>query len=215
MRSKKTYILVFFVLVIPVLNYLLKEIIDFSDSLSTQSLFDIVVLLASGSFGLVLADKLNLFVYYPSKEFIKSSFKMVFLILFLGLLLIATNEISWILYNKSGVLPAWAEKLDFNTAILISTRAAIYEEILFRLFLITALIYFLKNIISYRKSVFMSVFVSAFIFSVSFHSGSTISFASGLLLGFVYLNTGIIPAILLHFMADAVSFITLAYLLAK
>ena len=215
MRNTKTHILVLFVLIIPILNYLLKDIIDFSYPISKQSLFDIAVLLVSGFFGLVLANKLNLFIYYPSKEFIKNSLKTIFFILFLGLLLIAANEISWILYSKNGVSPAWIEKLNFNTAILISIRAAIYEEILFRLFLITVIIYYLKNIISYRKSAFISVLISAFIFSVSFHSGSIISFASGLLLGFVYLSTGIIPSILLHFMADAVPFITLSYLLAK
>ncbi|HYE10189.1 MAG TPA: CPBP family intramembrane glutamic endopeptidase [Patescibacteria group bacterium] len=164
--------------------------------------------------GLILANKLNLFIYNPSREFIKGSSKTVSLILFLSVLLVIANETLWVIYSKTDVLPAWVEGLDFSSAILISARAAIYEETFFRLFLMTIIIYFFKNIISYKKSVLIGIVVSALIFSVSFHSGSMISFASGLLLGFVFINTGIIPAMLLHFIADAVPFITIAYLLA-
>lgn len=211
---KKAYTLVLFILAIHVLTYLLTNIHGLSDSIIRLSLSDTIILLICGFIGLVLADKLNLFIYNPSKEFIKGSSKTVSLILLLSILLVTANEISWVLYSKTGVLPEWALGLNFPSAILISARAAIYEEIFFRLFLMTTIIYLLKNIISYKKSVLIGISVSALIFSVSIHSGSMISFASGLLLGFIFINTGIIPAILLHFVADAVPFITLAYLLA-
>lgn len=86
MFRKKAYTLVLFILAIHVLTYLLTNIHGLSDSIIRLSLSDTIILLICGFIGLVLADKLNLFIYNPSKEFIKGSSKTVSLILLLSIL---------------------------------------------------------------------------------------------------------------------------------
>lgn len=200
--------------IIPILNFLLKDAIDFGNTVIGQTSFDILLLLFCGLFGIKLANKLNLSIYYPDKEKINSR-KLIYIIIYLSVLVVIVNEFSWLIYSKSNILPYWVTKLNFVTAISISLRAAIYEEIIFRLFVITFLIYYFRKIMSEFKSVLTSILISSIIFSFLFHSGSIISLANGLLLGMIYYNIGLMPAIVVHFFADVIPFITLTILLSK
>ncbi|MTI69812.1 MAG: hypothetical protein FH751_06095 [Firmicutes bacterium] len=71
-----------------------------------------------------------------SKDKSKTPFYIWSVIIFLVLTLISVNTYTWMLnYNENIQNYKWLESLNYIGAVLISIRAAITEEIIFRFFL--------------------------------------------------------------------------------
>lgn len=145
----------------------------------------------------------------------KSSLDSWVFIALLSFAIIILNTFAWyVSYRQAaGYLP-WVRFLTPLNAVLLSAKAALSEEVIFRLFLFPLLIFVLKNFTnSIRIQVISSLIISAFIFSYSLHSGSPVSFVAGIIIGHIYYKKGLGAAMVVHFIADCIPFVMLSYLL--
>jgi membrane protease YdiL (CAAX protease family) len=102
-------------------------------------------------------------------------------------------------------------------AFVISLDAAMSEEILYRLFILSALLFFFRQayvkilslwpVLGSVLPAILALVVSSLLFAVAHNIyGFTAAFAGGLVLGIVFLKSGLECAIVGHFVADVVFF---------
>lgn len=98
-------------------------------------------------------------------------------------------------------------------AILLALRAGITEEIIFRLFLFSLLIWLLQKITAHfnlenkkEKITIFSAIIASIIFA-ALHSFNILAFVLGLMLTFIYFKKGLIPVMIVHFFADVIPFL--------
>lgn len=108
-------------------------------------------------------------------------------------------------------------------AVIVSLDTGIFEEVIYRLFLLSGLLFLFRHLyggVRREQPVLvsllpatMAVVVSSLLFGIA-HSvtGFTAAFTGGVLLGVIYLRTGIESAIAAHFAAN-VLFFSASYLL--
>jgi membrane protease YdiL (CAAX protease family) len=102
-------------------------------------------------------------------------------------------------------------------SFLISANSAILEEVLFRLFILSTVVLFVRQIYAKIFDVWpllasllpglLALVVSSLLFAIAHNvSGFTAAFAGGLVLGSVYLKGGVESAIAAHFVANFLFF---------
>lgn len=104
----------------------------------------------------------------------------------------------------------WISRLTPITALLVSIKAALTEEIIFRYCLFTIIITRLNKRFSKNKSFVISSTISSILFSVILHGGSLVSFIGGMVLSFAYYKENIAVAMMIHFVADILPFMYFA-----
>ncbi|MDQ7795029.1 MAG: CPBP family intramembrane glutamic endopeptidase [bacterium] len=126
---------------------------------------------------------------------------------------IAVIQVPWVLQHlgQLGEMTRHAGELwrgvlsSPTTALLVSLRAGINEEILFRLLLGTGVFWVMSHFITVRsRLVWASAAVSGALFCMALHPYNVLAALAGTWLGFVYLEEGLIPAVFLHFLIDVV-----------
>jgi hypothetical protein len=98
-------------------------------------------------------------------------------------------------------------------AALVSLNAAVGEEVLFRLFTVSALLYFLRQmyrqiarvwpLLSTMLPVVLALVLSSLLFAIAHNiAGFTAGFSGGLVLGVIFLKGGAEAAMAAHFVAN-------------
>jgi membrane protease YdiL (CAAX protease family) len=131
--------------------------------------------------------------------------KQLLITFFLGAIIVVTNTLIW--NNSNGDTVAWASFTSFFEPILISGRAALVEELFFRLLTFSFIVVIVRKI---SKSDIVSFIIGALLSSIIFglyHQGFYLAFIYGILLCYIYKNNGLIPAMVIHFFSDAIPFI--------
>jgi membrane protease YdiL (CAAX protease family) len=111
---------------------------------------------------------------------------------------------------------------DLYDVFLISIDASLFEEIVYRLFIMSCLFYLFRHLYRQIRHVrptlvslipkAMALVVSSLLFAVAHNvNGFTGAFVGGLLLGSIFLSSGIESAVAAHFVANFL-FFTVSYL---
>lgn len=101
----------------------------------------------------------------------------------------------------------WAASFTLGTATAFSLKNALYSEILFRLFLFSLVVWIGDRLSSRKYSLALGAIASAFVGSFQGILFSAPSFLIGLLSVYIYYQRGLVPAVLVRFLAGAVPFI--------
>ncbi|QUH26208.1 CPBP family intramembrane glutamic endopeptidase [Serpentinicella alkaliphila] len=179
-------------------------------------LSDGIIILLAGFLGMHLALKHNLPLWWRRIKDI-SLFKQFISITSLGLIMIISNSIIYYYHlsvneNSIASIP-WLQFSNMKEIILLSLRAGITEEIVFRLFIFTFAVSTVRKIIHRDDfSIVIGIIISALSF-VLLHGGfNIVIFIYGIILAYIYLKNGLVPAIIVHFLSDAIPWAILFYL---
>ncbi len=179
-----------------------------SSGMSSNIVVDVAACLGAGIAGLRLAIANGLPSWWRDRVERHPRWHL-FLIAALGLFVILLTTALYFLSPPAG-LPAWARSLTPDLAILLALRAGIGEEILFRLFFFSLIVWASRTIHAERGvSLIAGAILSALAFTL-IHPGFYIPFVEGLALAVIYFEGGIAAAIAAHFFADAIPFLILA-----
>lgn len=111
---------------------------------------------------------------------------------------------------------------DIYDAFIVSFEASVFEEIVYRLFILSCLLFLFRHLYRHIRLVrpalvsliprAMALVLSSLLFAVAHNvNGFTGAFTGGLLLGFIFLKSGIESAIAAHFVANFL-FFSVSYL---
>lgn len=175
-----------------------------------QKLFsDAVLITITGLIGISLAKKIELPLWW-NRDNEKSLSKQLAIIILLGLAIILPNTLNYYYNQHLATTVSWLNFSKLHEPILVSLRAGLFEEVLYRLFGFTLITYIISKLVSSKKqSIIIGIFLSAVLFGL-LHQGFIFAFYCGVILAYVYYKNGLLPAILIHFIADAIPF-TLLY----
>ncbi len=211
-KNSDKYLLILSVVLTVLIDILIKPILYLESSIYNLIITDFLIVSFLGYIGLAFAYKENLNTFLPKHNYSDLPKRIFIIYSLLVFFLIILNTVTWIIYSGGNIpLPSWINITSPGLAVIIAIRAAFMEEIVFRLFLISFILYALKQlnvIIEFNQK--LSIILSSIIFSFTFHSGSIISIISGMILGAVFLNFGLLYAIIIHFLADVIPFIILS-----
>ena len=153
--------------------------------------------------GLVLVERTKLPGWWAKER----SKKTNLVVALLGATLVAAN-MALHYYSRSEALrlAPWVGTLDLTQAFFLSLRAAITEEIIFRLFLISLSAWVILRIFHNRRgAIGVGVLVSSLLFGL-IHPTFPLPFLMGLAMAYIYLRVGLLPAMAVHFLGDFVPF---------
>ncbi|MGE5140791.1 MAG: type II CAAX prenyl endopeptidase Rce1 family protein [Rudaea sp.] len=179
-----------------------------SSGMTSSPLVDVVVCLISGSLGIRLAVANGFPIWWQKRSELRPPGHL-FVTAGLGLFVILLNTGVY-LSSAPTQLPAWAASLTPELALLLASRAAVEEELLYR-FLLFGLIAWIARQIRVERGV--SLIVGAILSSMAFtlmHGTFYIPFLESLILAVIYFESGVLPAMFVHFWADAVPFLILS-----
>jgi membrane protease YdiL (CAAX protease family) len=111
---------------------------------------------------------------------------------------------------------------DVYDSFLVSFNASVFEEVVYRLFILSCLMFLIQHLYQGIKSVWpvmaslipraMALVLSSLLFAVAHNVyGFTGAFCGGLMLGFIFMRSGIESAIAAHFVANFL-FFSVSYL---
>ena len=201
MRKIKGYIYIVLIsIIVGICDFYLRDVLPYNSNLSNLIAFDALLMLVSGYIGINLVCKLNIPLWLSGKTEVKKG-RRYLPAASLGLLIIATNTIGFLsVTDQAYELPRLFTNLTALTAVLLAVRAALTEEILFRLLAISVIIWVTRKIIkSTEDSSFFAIILSSLLFTM-IHPSFLRPFIYGLLLGYIYLKNGLIPVVIIHFL---------------
>ncbi|MGE5630140.1 MAG: type II CAAX prenyl endopeptidase Rce1 family protein [Caulobacteraceae bacterium] len=182
-----------------------------------SALFDFFMLILCGLLGICMISQAGtpFLSKYEVENSSKTLIKSWLIEVLISCLLIAINTYAWyISYQQAARYLPWVSNLTPLNAVLFSAKAALLEEIIFRLFIFSLLLFVLKNFFNSDKiKVILSLVISALLFSYLLHSGSFVSSIAGVILGYIYYSKGLVPAMAVHFIADCIPFVMVSFLL--
>lgn len=207
-RHRDGFMLGGLVLSVVLLNKGLSDVLFQNHSLLQQNLNDLILLTVTGWLGIKLAGSLGLPVWWDHGE---KDGKSLWFLWGTGVLIIMLNT-ALNLYTYWGQeaqylqLQPWSGSLDLLQVVLFSARAAISEELLFRFFAISMILWLLGRFNDRKKQhVAISVVVSSALFAF-IHTSVLVPFGFGVLLSLLYLRHGLFPVMAIHFFANLIPY---------
>ncbi|MBU7031221.1 MAG: CPBP family intramembrane metalloprotease [Theionarchaea archaeon] len=191
----------------------LKPIVEESGrSVLSMTIANGVVIAAIGLIGFFFAARVGFPWWWHSAERSAQGFEDTVYVLFSGIVLVILNTA----INTSG-----SEQVQqmFSTGIFtpriaigFSLQAAVNEEIIFRLCTFSGITWLARHFIhSHQKSLICGAITSVFFFALFHHgSGRVLAFSLGLILVYIYYKRGLIPAMIVHFFANAIPFLLIS-----
>ncbi len=168
-----------------------------------------LIFLTIGIIGTKLALQINIPIW------LKINRKSLPNIIILSLLVIIVNTIPWLQVNEEVItsIPWMSSMTNVSQAVLIALRTGISEEVFYRFFLfstiiwiIDVLLHFLNKDINRMKIALLSGIIVSVIFTFQ-HPTFLLPFFLGAILNYIYFRAGLLPAICTHFLADVIPFI--------
>lgn len=173
---------------------------------------DSLIMLLIGFSGVILIRYAKTpFLFYNDDD-PKESKKSWLLTLVLSVLLITLNTVIWHISKEQNIQSiGWVKSLTPINSILISIRAGITEEVIFRFFLFSLFILVFAKIIHSKVLIFLICsIISALAYAFLLHSGSIVSLVAGIILSYIYYKKGLLPAIIVHFLGDCIPFLMMS-----
>lgn len=209
MVSKKLllkYDIVFVAVTVTMINIGLASLITdrLNEVLFEKVITDILVILVAGFSGKFIAFKVGLPLWwYRNKS--ESLTRQLGIIALLGLFVIIPNSLIYYFNQEYISTVPWLKFSSLKEVVLLALRAGLYEEILFRLFVFSGVIFLIKKITdSSQKQLVLGIVISSLLFGFM-HGGINIQASIlGGILTYTYYKNGLIPTITIHFMADVI-----------
>ncbi len=176
-------------------------------------IWDFSVVLLAGLASLFLARRVGCPLWWLSHNNSLKLGRSTHITVALGLAVVIANSTFNIAFymvdpNQALQVAPWIVLLNPERAIALSLRAALNEEMVFRLFLfllVTWIVLYFKQ--SPKVSLALGGLVSSIAFGFIHGSGFIPAFLVGLALVYIYNQQGLLPAMTVHFFADAVPFL--------
>jgi hypothetical protein len=170
---------------------------------------DSLIMLLIGFLGVILIRYAKTPFLFYSDDDPKESKKNWLIILGLSVPLITLNTVIWYISKEQNIQSiGWVKSLTPINSILISIRAGITEEVIFRFFLFSLFIFVFTRIFHSKIIIFLICsIISALAFAFLLHSGSIVSLVAGIILSYIYYKKGLLPAMIVHFLGDCIPFL--------
>jgi len=176
---------------------------------SSSVALDVAVVLLSGFLGKQCAIKAGLPLWWRRDDKLSIEKQLISLFAF-GVMVILPNTLISLYYANDETVP-WLHFSNVNETVLLALRAALQEEIVFRLFLFSLSVLVAGRLVNSRKLVIIiGMVLSTFLFA-AMHSGYVMAFASGLILAHIFCCSGLLPAMAVHFLADAIPWLLVCF----
>jgi hypothetical protein len=181
-------------------------------------IYDFSIVLMTGWAGVFFARRVGSPLWWRSNNDSPVLRQKTHILFLLGLLVVVCNTVLnfvyYVAYHDQALqVSPWLNLLTPEITIALSLRAALNEQVVFRLFLfpLTLLIarYFLH---SQKASLVIAGLTSAMLVGL-IHPGFVQAFLIGLALVYVYYQRGLLPAMVVHFFADAVPLVLISLML--
>lgn len=174
-----------------------------------QVLFDVFTIILTVGLGFYLATKVN-FPLWWKRDCEKSLAKQLIILILLGLAVIIPNTVIYYFNQNTVAAIPWTNFTNLKEPILLAMRAGLQEEIIFRLFLFTLITYAATKIVhSTRKSIVIGIAISSLLFGMMHGFYPNFAYISGGILAYIFYKNGLIPAMIIHFLADVIPWILL------
>jgi len=173
--------------------------------------FDFTVVSIAGFAGALLAARVGLPLWRRSRREPERAARETAIVVALGLLIVFGNTVVLLLSRDqlSRVAP-WLLQLTPQSAVLVAARAAVMENIVFRLLLISLAVWGARRAgLGERAAVLTGAAVSATAFAL-IHPGMGVALLAGLALAYIFARCGLLTAMGVQFVGDAVPFLVLA-----
>lgn len=175
---------------------------------------NIAIYLTAGVLGLYFASRLNLPLWYSGNSGLPDSRQVSFISLLLGLGTVAANTLYMLsLLDQAQVVDQthWFFCLTPRTAAALSFKAALTEEIFFRLFLFPVITWAFDHFLHLREvSLVFGALLSQFFFGIYHGQAMLVAFFVGFSLIYIYYKRGLVPVMVIHFFADAIPFVLIS-----
>ena len=173
---------------------------------------DSLIMLLIGFLGVIIIRYAKTPFLFYSDDDPKESKKSWLIILGLSVLLITLNTVIWYISKEQNIQSiGWVKSLTPINSILISIRAGITEEVIFRFFLFSLFILVFTKIFHSKILIFLICSIlSALAFAFLLHSGSIVSLVAGVILSYIYYKKGLLPAMIVHFLGDCIPFLMIS-----
>ena len=180
--------------------------------------WDFGTVLVAGLAGLFLAPRVGSPIWWRQGDSSRTSRRATLFPVVLGLAVVAYNSLSVVGYTLShpdqmAALAPWTIALTPGEAIALALRAALNEEIIFRLFLFPLVAWIAGHLVrSKRIALLIGALASGFAFGL-IHPGFWSAFMIGLALVSIYHQRGLLPAMIVHLFTDAIPYTLVSVLL--
>jgi membrane protease YdiL (CAAX protease family) len=168
---------------------------------------NVLFVLPAGLLGLYFASHMELPWWWRSDENSKR-WQVSHIVIILGIFLVIINTFLNLSSPDRVTLNPLFASVTLKRAIGLSWHAGLVEETFFRLFLFSFVAWVIDRIFHSRKpALIIGAAMSTFIFAL-FHSTSAhaVAFVLGFAILYIYYKSGLLPAMVVHFFADAVPF---------
>jgi len=165
-----------------------------------------------GIVGIFFASRLDLPSWWHSGTNSPHSQQINSRVVLFGTALIVFNTIVNVA-NSAKILESshWLSLITPQTAIGLALHAGLTEEILFRLFLFPVAAWIAWYFLHSRKdSLIMGAIVSSSLFGLMHGPAFFVAFVLGFPMIYIYYHRGLLPAIIVHFLADGIPFVIIA-----
>lgn len=164
---------------------------------------DIILIVSAISLGSRYAQKMGFPAWKPVYKDNENRRGLIVSVI-LGSFIVIINTLA--LTRSDAGNTTWLNFTDCYQPFLLSHRAALTEEILYRFCIFTVVTGFVHNEIRSRNiSIAAGIITSSFFFGLQ-HQGFYFSFAIGAALCYIYKNNGLIFTMAVHFLADFIPF---------
>lgn len=195
---------------------ILRQSGRFFPQLSTMVVFviDFSLVLLTGLAGLFFASRVGSPCWWRQGNGSLASRRMNHITVLLGLTVVVGNTLVNLAYhNQAAQLAPWLALLTPERAIALAFRAALNEEIFFRLFLFSLMAWVIGYFIRSQQASFVTGALASTIMYGLIHPGFVMAFLVGLALVYIYHQRGLLLAMTVHFFADVIPLALLSMML--
>jgi len=221
-KDKKCLVFGFFISTISTAATLFSDLnLGFIKTLNTYFIYILYFCLffVTSFIGLKLADKVQLIGLLANAK-IKFNNKMKKFILYgflVGILLGVFNTFVYFQVKDSPNLPNWLRTFhNLYDTFILSARASLMEETIFRLFLFSLLVWggmklrekwkIFEKGLDYKTAIIIAIIVSSGLFGVMHGAGFIIASIAGVILAIVYWQGGWESCVIAHFIGNFMAF---------
>lgn len=190
----------------------------FQASIASVLIYDFGVTLMAGWVGMFFARRVSSPVWWRSNYDLPVLRQKTRVLVLLCLLVVVCNTVLnfvyYVAYHDQALqVSPWLILLTPEIALALSLRAALNEQVVFRLFLFPLILLIVKCLTKSQKaSLVIAGLASAFLVGL-IHPGFVQAFLIGLALVYIYHMRGLLPAMITHFFADAVPLVLISLML--
>lgn len=172
---------------------------------------DFTIVLLTGLAGLFLAPRVGCPIWWRPNDDSPKLRRKTILAVTVGVAIVIINTLNNLIYiDQAAQTSSWINLLTPSTAVAISLRAALNEEVIFRLFLFPLVAWILKRLKQSEFSLTIGALASSILFGLIHGAGFFWAFLVGLALIYIYYQRGLFLAMPIHFFADAISFVLIS-----